>query len=433
MAKRYTFLRLITLFALFVIPHLLRANGDPNGNLPKTGPDRDSIAQAFALGHCNPVTVAVVNCATKTITLSAFVRFLFSGQLVPYVALWNTGDSSHQIVVVPPGAWDWDPSATGCEQNHWENTYDQPNAFFYGVLDIQGAPLCQNGMINLTVTPPDSFPNYNWNPPNPTGELTPYEVFEPGLYQLTATDALGCPFTDQFNVPQSPPVVPTVSGPNFMCPEGDTSTIQVNQNWNSYLWPSGETTKSITIYEPGVYQVTVTNQFGCTGEGLIGIQNGEVGDFPISQTAQNICIGDKDTLRVVGGYSQYQWSNNVSGITNIVTTPGTYTVTVTNIYGCTGTGSVTVGLKPTPTIAVTTTPFCPGGSSTLTVTGGNFPQYLWSSGQTTNPISVSTPGTYTVTVSGATICSTNTTVTVVQLPPPTTVIAQPAQLNCTAP
>lgn len=217
-----------------------------------------------------------------------------------------------------------------------------------------------------------------------------------------------------------------------MCPEGDTATVQVNQFWNAYEWPDGSTNQSLQITEPGLYTVTVTNQFGCTGLGVVGVQNGAVDPFPISMSAQKICLGDPDTLRVVGGFSQYHWSNNVNTLTNIVTTPGTYSVTVTNLYGCTGVDSVTVGLKPTPTVAITSTPFCPGGSSTLTATSG-LPQYTWSTGQTTNPILVSAPGTYTVTVSGTTICPATTTITVVQLPPPTTVIAPPAQLNCVVP
>jgi hypothetical protein len=452
MTKRSTLLSLILMFALFVIPHLSLANGDPvnnggpvNGTPSNNQPHvlsavNEQIALDIALGHCNPITVATVNCATKTIELAAVVRYLFSGQMDPYIATWNTGEVAHKITVVPPGAWDWDPSGTGCEQNHWENTYDQPGTFFYGNIDIQGQPLCQNGWVDLNVVvqnnplnPNYDFPNYNWNPDNPGGQLTPYTIFEPGTYSLTVYDELGCPFVDVINVPQSPPVVPTISGPSFMCPEGDTSTIQVNQQWSSYLWPNGDTTQSTVIFEPGLWEVTVTNAFGCTGTGLIGIQNGEVQPFPISMTAPAICVGDRDTLRVVGGFSQYQWSNNVNGITNIVTQPGTYTVTVTNSYGCTGTGSVTVGLKPTPTISITNTPFCPGDTSTLTVSGGNFPQYNWSNGMTGNPIKVVNPGTYSVTVSGATICATNTSLAIVQNPPPTTVIAPPNLITCTFP
>ncbi|MFN0173103.1 MAG: hypothetical protein ACKVU0_00550, partial [Saprospiraceae bacterium] len=375
MAKRYTFFRIIPLFALFVIPYLLRANGEPinvstNGNSPTSNPD--SLSEAIRLGHCNPITVAIINCVTHTIELSAFVNWTFTGQLDPYVATWNTGEVAHRITVVPPGAWSWDPTVTGCEPNHWNNTYDQPGAFFLGVIDITGQPLCENGFIDLIVTPPDDeyhFASYDWNPDGSSGGLSPFEVTEPGLYSLTLVDQLGCPFTDQFNVPSSPPVVPTLSGPLVMCSEGDTATVQVNQAWSAYEWTDGDTTSFITIYGPGQYNVTVTNQFGCTGQGVYGVQSGDIDPVPISMTAPLICPGQPDTLRVVGGFSQYLWSNNVFGITNIVTQPGTYTVTVSNIYGCTNTGSITVGLKPTPTLSVSSTPFCPGGSSTLTVSG----------------------------------------------------------------
>ncbi len=290
MAKRYTFFRIIPLFALFVIPLLLRGNTEPNGgpasgNLLNTNPAHlDSITEALRLGHCNPVTVATVNCVTKTVVLSAFVRWAFSGAMDPYISTWSTGEVAHSITVDPPGAWSWDPSATGCEPYHWANTYNQPGDFFEGLLDITGEPFCGDGVIHLTVTPPDDeyhFVNYNWTPDgNGSGGLSPFEVSEPGLYSLTVIDQLGCPFTDQFNVVPSPPVAPTLSGPSFMCSEGDTATLQVNQVWTAYEWPNGETTQSITIFEPALYEVTVTNHLGCTGIGLFSVQSADIPPVP---------------------------------------------------------------------------------------------------------------------------------------------------------
>ncbi|MFN0033436.1 MAG: hypothetical protein ACKVUS_00130, partial [Saprospiraceae bacterium] len=440
MTKRYSFFQLILPILLFVIPSLLCANGEPAGNPLTNGPGKpDSLASK--LGHCNPITFKEIDCVTKTIKLSAFVSWTFTGLLEPVVATWNTGEVAHKITVVPPGAWNWDPASSSppntCEMSHWDNTYSQPGTFFDDTLQILGPlAICAGGSVVLTLDtgePPYDFNTYTWNPPSQGSGIEPYEVFEPGLYTLNVKDDLGCPFMDVVNVPLSPPVNPILSGPPFMCPEGDTSTVQVNQIWNHYAWSNGDTTKVTTVYEPGTYDVTVTNQYGCTGVGYFGVQTAEVNAFPISMTAAAICVGQKDTLRVVGGFSNYSWSNGIMGITNIVTMPGTYTVTVTNVYGCTGTGSVTIGLKPTPTIAITSTPFCPGTSSTLTVTGGNFPQYLWSGGETTNPITASVSGTYSVTVSGAAICATNTSVSIVQSPPPNTVISPPAQLNCAAP
>jgi len=163
MTKPYTFFRLILpLLALVVVPSLLHANGVPNGNPPNGGPaSPDSIARV--LGHCLPTTLAEVNCVTHTIELSAWISFIFTGQLEPQVVTWSTGEIGHKITVLAPGTWNWDASGTGCEPNHWNNNvYSQPGSFFQGTLNILGGPLCPNSYINLTVLPPDniySFPN----------------------------------------------------------------------------------------------------------------------------------------------------------------------------------------------------------------------------------------------------------------------------------
>ena len=499
MTKRYTFFQLILPFALFVVPYLLHANGEPTGNPLSGGSAPDSLASK--MGHCNPITVAVPNCAAKTLELSAFVSYLFTGLLVPYVATWNTGEVAHKITVTPPGAWSWDPTATGCEEFHWNNTFNA-GPFFSDTLEILSpGGICAGGTQTLTASPSDYiFSAYFWNQGPDTGPT--FEISSPGVYTLTALDEFGCPFTDQVTVPLSIPVPtisgppqiciengssllqvnqqytsylwstgetenpitvfepgaylvtitdsigctgeafyllqpnpifnPTLSGPLYMCSLGDTAMVQTNQAWSSYVWENGETTNPLTIFEPGTYLVTVTNTLGCTGVGAVLVGSGDIPAVPIVMSSPSICVGNPDTLRAIGGFISYIWSNNVSGRTNIVTLPGIYTVTVTSVYGCTGIGSVTVGLKPTPTLSISTTPMCPGGTSTLTVSGSTFPltQYQWSGGQTTNPITVSAAGTYSVTVSGPSFCPVTASVTVVELPPPTTLIAPPAQLNC---
>ncbi|MDX1911478.1 MAG: hypothetical protein SFV22_08345, partial [Saprospiraceae bacterium] len=140
MTKRYTLFHLILLLALFVIPNLLSANnGEPgSGMQPRRLTKADSLA--IAMGHCNPVTIPEVDCATRTVTLSAYINWLFTGIQEPVVANWNTGQVAHKITVTPPGLWNWDASNTGCEPNHWNTDYDQQGAFFLGPLIITGPP-----------------------------------------------------------------------------------------------------------------------------------------------------------------------------------------------------------------------------------------------------------------------------------------------------
>ncbi len=357
MIKPCTFFRLILPIALFVIPNLLRANGEPTGN-PISGRPDSPDSNALKLGHCDPITLATVNCATRTIELSANIQYLFTGQIVPFVATWSTGETAQKITVVPPGAWSWDPIPTGCnEPAHYDNEYNQPGTFFTGNINITSTgAICAGSVAVLTVeTDGYNFPSYTWIPDNPGGTLTPYEVFGPGTYSLELKDELNCPFMEQIDISLSPPISPTASGPPAMCPEGDTSTLQVNQAWNSYIWSNGETTQIIQITKPGLYEFTVTNQFGCTGVGIVGVQSGAVQFVPIFASSPTLYPGQEDTLRVSDIFSHYSWSNGHQGVTNIITTVGTYTVTVTNSLGCTGTGSITIGpYIPPPWIVIPT-------------------------------------------------------------------------------
>jgi gliding motility-associated-like protein len=138
---------------------------------------------------------------------------------------------------------------------------------------------------------------------------------------------------------------------------------------------------------------------------------------PISAGADvTICTGGNTTLNASGA-ATYAWSpsGNLSNpnISNPVANPAsttTYVVTGTSSCGTnTDTMIVTVGTMSASISGNTT--ICPGGSTTLTASGGN--NYLWSTTQTTSSIIVSpTANTnYSVTVSSGS-CSTSTSVTV---------------------
>ena len=396
--------------------------------------DPDSLAR---WGHCKAVVEIDTNCVTQDITIAAFVYWTFTGVHQPVVGTWSTGQVAHKITVVPPGTWSWDPNGTTCEEYHWGNEGSFNVAFFAGPIELTPPPaICPNdGPLEITtnINGYSNFSSIVWSPPNPAGDTEPYPITQPGTYGLTVTDALGCTSSDQVTIIEVPVFTPTIIGPVRLCPEGDTGTLSIVNPmlYNFFEWGTGETTTPITIMDPGIYQVTATDGYGCTGVGSINVQSGNVDPFSIAVSSSLLCPGLLDTLRVVGGFANYSWSNNVMGITNIVNQAGTYTVTVTNFYGCTGTASTTVTPLFPPVIQVAGTPLCLGDTAILTTTGGSFPQYNWSSGQTTQSISTSMPGTYSVTVSGAGICATSTSTVLDFAPAPTTIIDSAANLNCT--
>ncbi len=415
---------------LWLLPDSIQAM-NPGGPDDPTNPD-----SLTGMGHCSTIIEADTNCATQEISLSAYIYWTWTGVHQPVVANWSNGLTANKITVIPPGTWSWDPSNTTCEVWHQYNEVTYNEAFFAGPVELSApAAICPTDDQVEIMTNMNNYSNFTtltWSPPNPAGDFEPYPVVQGGTYSLSVTDIFGCSSSDQITIAAVPTFIPAVTGPTRMCPDGDTATLAIlnPQTYASFEWDNGDTLTPITVLDPGVYQVTATDNYGCTGVGSISVQSGEVGLFDITASSPSLCPGLVDTLRVVGGYSSYSWSNNVMGITNIVNQAGTYTVTVTNVYGCTGTTSTTVTPVFPPAIQVASTPLCLGDSAVLTAAGGNFPQYLWSSGQTTKAITVTTPGTYSVTVSGTGVCVTSTGTLLDFAQAPTALIDPPASLNC---
>lgn len=425
--KRYFAFRL--LIAAFVSLPLV-ASASPWRGLPES----DSLASL--LGHCSTTIVVDTNCLTHELTLSAFIDWTWTGVHQPMSPLWSNGVSAHKIVVTPPGTWSWDAAGATCEIWHTFNEVTFTSSFFNDSIRISGpTAFCPNdGSLDLTlnINGYALFDELVWSPENPTGEYEPYTVTAGGTYSVSVTDAFGCKSSDQITIAQVPLFVPVVTGPIRMCPEGDTATLAIVNpaQYVSFEWTNGATSSPITVLEPGTYDVTATESHGCTGVGSLSIQSGAVDPFAISVTSPSLCPGQTDTLRVIGGYVSYLWSNNVSGISNIVNQAGTYTVTVTNSYGCTGTTSTTVNAILPPNIQIGQTPLCVGDTSILTTVGGNFPAYSWSSGQTTQSIHVLQPGTYSVTVSGTGVCATATSTLLDFAPAPIVDILPAIPLSC---
>ena len=131
--------------------------------------------------------------------------------------------------------------------------------------------------------------------------------------------------------------------------------------------------------------------------------------FMTNVTASNttICAGTSTTLTAVNGLS-YNWSTGAttSSINVSPASTTTYTVTATNKYGCTDTGSMTITVNSVAaTASALPTAICAGSSSVVTAGGGG--TYLWSTAATTPGITVSPALTtaYTVTVTGTNGCT----------------------------
>ncbi len=166
---------------------------------------------------------------------------------------------------------------------------------------------------------------------------------------------------------------------------------------------------------------------------LAGYDNSITINRTVTQPTCTYSTNGAITLSLTNGYTPYAayaWSNGAttSNITSLAV--GTYTVTVTDAKGCTGTKSTSVvNQNPDPVATITASgplTFCSGSSVNLTASANT--SYSWNTSATTQAISVTTGGLYTVTVTGAGGCtktSAPTTVTVSPSPAATIAITGP--------
>lgn len=121
---------------------------------------------------------------------------------------------------------------------------------------------------------------------------------------------------------------------------------------------------------------------------------------PIGATA--ICPGQSVQLTVTNATGTILWSTGETGDVITVSQTGTYHAIVTLENGCANASNyidITTAQEPIPSVAVEgDLEFCEGYSVQLTssATSGN----IWSTGETTQTIVVSAPGTYTVQAIG---------------------------------
>ncbi|MDI6832289.1 MAG: FISUMP domain-containing protein [Bacteroidales bacterium] len=205
----------------------------------------------------------------------------------------------------------------------------------------------------------------------------------------------------------------TVSAsPSTIC-SGSSSTLSAS-GADSYEWSTGATTNSIIVTPSASTTYTVTGTTsGCSTTATVNVIVNTSPSVTVSASPSTICSGSSSTLTATGADS-YEWSTGAT--TNSITvTPSvstTYTVTGTT-SGCsaTTTANVTVNTSPSVTVSASPSPICSGSPSTLTAAGAT--SYQWSTGATTNSITVTPSASTTYTVTGtASGCSATATVNV---------------------
>ncbi|WP_291402552.1 T9SS type A sorting domain-containing protein [Daejeonella sp.] len=277
---------------------------------------------------------------------------------------------------------------------------------------------CQGGSVTLTSSPGYK---YLWSNGDTTQTII---VNKGGNYTSQVINESGCSITSNIigvKVLPLPIATITAIGPTTFCQGGSVKLIA--SQGRSFLWSNGAKTQEIIVSESGNYSVTVTSitDNGCVATSAPTAVTVNTVTDKATITANGpttFCPGGSVTLTASSGDS-YLWSNGEKTQSIVVTNAGNYSVKVTNSSGCTLTSeATTISINPLPTVrisAIGPTSLCQGESVTLISSSGK--SYLWSTGETTQSIKVSSSGKYTVKMTNENGCSNTSepfTVTVSQ-------------------
>jgi uncharacterized repeat protein (TIGR01451 family) len=323
--------------------------------------------------------------------------------------LWSNGFEGQSITVNPNAMTTYSvtvTNASGCtgEASVSVNVSESVTVNISGNLNI-----CVGESTELTASEGAS---YLWS----TGSEESSITVAPGTttsYSVTVTNASGCTGEASVSVNVSESTSVSISGNLNIC-VGESTELTASEG-ASYLWSNGFEGQSITVNPNAMttYSVTVTNASGCTGEASVSVNVSESVTVNISGNP-NICFGESTELTASEGAS-YLWSNGFEG-QSITVNPNamtTYSVTVTNASGCTGEASVSVNVSESTSVSISgNLNICVGESTELTASEGA--SYLWSTGSEESSITVA-PGTttsYSVTVTNASGCTGEASVSV---------------------
>ncbi|TAL60372.1 MAG: hypothetical protein EPN85_07365 [Bacteroidetes bacterium] len=349
-----------------------------------------------------------------------------------YTYLWNpSGQTTQTATGLAAGTYTaLVTDANGCPASNTV-TVTTVNSLSVSVTSTQAGCTLNNGTataISNNGTPPYT---YNWNNSQTTQTATGLAA---GNYSVIVTDVNGCSAAQTVSVTSisntlSVSVISTQAGCTV---SNGTATANPGSGTPpyTYSWNNSQTTQTATGLAVGNYSVMVTDVNGCSATQTVSVAQSSAITASVTSTA-TACGSNTGTAaaNASGGTGTYTYNWNPSGQTSQTATglgAGNYSVTITDVNGCSSSFTIAVTNSNGPTaVAGTSATITLGNTANLTASGGI--TYSWSpstglscttcANPTVTPLWGAGGLTYCVFVTDAGGCSDSACVTIyVELP-----------------
>jgi hypothetical protein len=347
-----------------------------------------------------------------------------NGGCLPYSYLWSNGDTTSSLIGIGAGTYTLTVTDANGTTAVLGVTMTEPAALTAVISGTQ-AVCAGDSSASLTVATSGGNDCAAYHLLWSTGDTTNSIGGLPaGTYTLTLTDSLGCTVTESWTVMGEALPVVNLGADTSKCP-GIDLVLTGPSGYANYLWSNNATGATNVITQPGTYWLQVESALGCIGSDTIVVGENVVNNNLITPDGPlTICDNVQLTLTALSGQVNYLWN---TGSTNpaivVVNAGGPFWVHAEDANGCIAKDTVIVNYQPftnpNPQIVPGPAAFlCQGGALVLDAQSGYF-AYSWSTGATTQTITVTAPGTFNVTVSNGFGCSkTSPAVVVTEVPNP---------------
>lgn len=415
-------------------------NSSGNYGLTVTNPQScPSIAVPIQVNVTALPSPPVISSSGSTTFCENGSVFLTSN--LPGNLLWSNGSTLQSISVNTSGTFSCQITSNGCtslpsntiQVNVIPNpvsslTPSGPTTFCQGSSVVLNAPLSSGNTyqwFNNGIAVPGAVTNF-------------YNATSTGNYSVFVTNNTCSSSSSPISVVSNPiPQTPIISA------NGNTSICQGNSvtltsNVPGTFWSNGSTNQSITVNQSGIYTAQASSN-GClsANSNAINVTVNPLPNIPvITPSGQTtFCSGGTVTLNSSSS-SGNLWSNNSTGQSIVVNSSGIYSVSTSDLNGCSSVSApVTITVNPIPGAPAISangpTTFCSGGNVSLISSSQNGNN--WSNSISTQTNTINSSGTYyaTVTVNGCTSAQSNSiTVTVNTTPPQPTISANGPTTFC---
>lgn len=330
-----------------------------------------------------------------------------------YTYAWSDGSSDSTLNVTQSGSYTVTVTdASGCSGTDQVNIALNPN----GNLDLipfNDTTVCPGAAVTLDAG--TGFSTYLWSTGATSQVIT---TSTPGVITVVATDPNGCNYADTVTILNNNGAVVSIGNDTALCSGGSYTFVPSPSNFAVYLWSTGATTPTLTVNTTGTYSLTVTDASGCTAVDTAVYTAYSLPTLDLGPDVTTCASPYRLAIRRPGTFT-YLWSTGSTAPVEFATQTGWYSLTLTDLITiCSITDSIFVTISDLASVDLipdTALSVCGGGAAVLEAVPG-LGSYLWSNGETTSTITVTTDGLFTLTVTDSLGCTKTDSIRVVSSP-----------------